>query len=133
MHCNKYILNKHCSEPRVPRLQAVEWAHLGFLKIAADKLGSYLRDELVMVGQVGAAVHAAVAAVARVQVGLERLGFRQLHHDCGGGDRIVRVGVCVRRRICRGDQSQQIKSFAGIYAFVLRALDFFLLTCHRFR
>lgn len=66
---------------------------MGFLKIAADKLGSYLRDELVMVGQVGAAVHAAVAAVARVQVGLERLGFRQLHHDCGGGDRIVRVGV----------------------------------------
>lgn len=66
---------------------------MGFLKIATDKLGSYLRDELVMVGQVGAAVHAAVAAVARVQVGLERLGFRQLHHDCGGGDRIVRVGV----------------------------------------
>lgn len=105
-----------------------EWAHLGFLKITADKLGSYLRDELVMVGQVGAAVHAAVAAVARVQVGLERLGFRQLHHDCGGGDRIVRV----QRRICRGDQSQQMKSVAGIYAFVLRALNF-LLMCHRIR
>lgn len=66
---------------------------MGVLKIAADKPGSYLRDELVMVGQVGAAVHAAVAAVARVQVGLERLGFGQLHHDCGGEDRIVRVGV----------------------------------------
>lgn len=46
-----------------------------------------------MVGQVGAAVHAAVAAVARVQVGLERLGFRQLHHDCREGDRVVCVGV----------------------------------------
>lgn len=81
---------------------------MGFLKIAADKLGSYLRDELVMVGQVGAAVHAAVAAVARVQVGLERLGFRQLHHDCGGGDRIVRVGVCsasdLQRRPITADQ-----------------------------
>lgn len=54
---------------------------VNLLKIVADKLGTYLRNELVMVGQVGAAVHTAVAAMARVQVGLERLGLCQLHHD----------------------------------------------------
>lgn len=54
---------------------------VNLLKIVTDKLGTYLRNELVMVGQVGAAVHTAVAAVARVQVGLERLGLCQLHHD----------------------------------------------------
>lgn len=54
---------------------------VNLLKIVADKLGAYLRNELVMVGQVGAAVHTAVAAMARVQVGLERLGLCQLHHD----------------------------------------------------
>ena len=41
---------------------------------------SYLGDEVVMVGQMGAAVHTAVATVARVQVRLERLGLCQLHH-----------------------------------------------------
>lgn len=39
-----------------------------------------LGDEVVMVGQMGAAVHTAVATVARVQVRLERLGLCQLHH-----------------------------------------------------
>lgn len=39
-----------------------------------------LRDKIIMVGQMGAAVHTAVAAVAGVQVSLERLGFCQLHH-----------------------------------------------------
>lgn len=34
-----------------------------------------------MVGQVSAAVHAAVATVAGVQVGLECFGLSQLHHD----------------------------------------------------
>lgn len=37
---------------------------------------THLGDKIVMVGQVGAAVHTAVAAVARVQVSLECLGFR---------------------------------------------------------
>lgn len=54
---------------------------VNLLKIVTDKLGTYLRNELVMVGQVGAAVHTAVAAMARVQVGLECLGLCQLHHD----------------------------------------------------
>lgn len=39
-----------------------------------------LGDKIVMVGQMGAAVHTAVTAVAGVQVGLERLGLCQLHH-----------------------------------------------------
>lgn len=40
-----------------------------------------------MVGQVGAAVHTAVATVARVQVGLERLGLCQFHHVWWGRGR----------------------------------------------
>lgn len=40
-----------------------------------------LGDQIIVVGQVSTAVNAAVAAVAGVQVGLERLGLRQLHHD----------------------------------------------------
>lgn len=39
-----------------------------------------LGDKIVMVGQMGAAVHAAVPTVAGVQVGLECLGLCQLHH-----------------------------------------------------
>ena len=39
-----------------------------------------LGDEIVMVGQMGAAVHTAVATVAGVQVRLERLGLCELHH-----------------------------------------------------
>lgn len=39
-----------------------------------------LGDKIVMVGQMGAAVHTAVATVARVQVSLERFGLCQLHH-----------------------------------------------------
>ena len=39
-----------------------------------------LGDEVVMVGQVCAAVDTAVATVAGVQVGLEGLGLGQLHH-----------------------------------------------------
>lgn len=43
---------------------------------ALERLG----DKIVMVGQMGAAVHTAVATVARVQVSLERFGLCQLHH-----------------------------------------------------
>lgn len=49
---------------------------VGSALAALERLG----DEIVMVGQVGAAVHAAVPTVAGVQVGLERLGLCQLHH-----------------------------------------------------
>lgn len=49
---------------------------VGSALAALERLG----DEIVMVGQMGAAVHTAVATVAGVQVSLERLGFCQLHH-----------------------------------------------------
>lgn len=49
---------------------------VGSALTALERLG----DEIVMVGQMGAAVHTAVATVAGVQVSLERLGLRQLHH-----------------------------------------------------
>lgn len=49
---------------------------IGSALAALERLG----DQIVMVGQVGAAVHATVTAVAGVQVGLERLRFGQLHH-----------------------------------------------------
>lgn len=45
-----------------------------------------------MVGQMGAAVHTAVATVAGVQVSLERLGLCQLHHVWGGSR--MAVGCC---------------------------------------
>jgi len=43
---------------------------------ALERLG----DKIVMVGQMGAAMHTAVTTVAGVQVSLECLGFCQLHH-----------------------------------------------------
>lgn len=49
---------------------------IGSALAALERLG----DQIVMVGQVGAAVHAAVTTMAGVQVGLERLRFSQLHH-----------------------------------------------------
>lgn len=49
---------------------------VGSALAALERLG----DKIVMVGQVGAAVHAAVATVAGVQVSLESLGLCQLHH-----------------------------------------------------
>lgn len=45
---------------------------VGSALTALERLG----DKIVMVGQVGTAVHTAVAAVAGVQVSLECLGFR---------------------------------------------------------
>lgn len=77
-----------------------------------------------MVGQVGAAVHAAVAAVARVQVGLERLGFRQLHHDCWGGGETGRyVLVCS----ATDSHSRPIRVDKLSLGLVLRALNFELM------
>lgn len=52
-----------------------------------------LGDKIVMVGQMGAAVHTAVTAVAGVQVGLECLGLCQLYHVCKQGSRMVFVVV----------------------------------------
>lgn len=49
---------------------------IGSALTSLERLG----DKIVMVGQVGAAVHAAVATVAGVQVSLESLGLCQLHH-----------------------------------------------------
>lgn len=40
----------------------------------------HLGDEVIMVSQVCTAVDTAVAAVAGVQVRLERFGFSQFHH-----------------------------------------------------
>lgn len=44
-----------------------------------------LGDELVMVGEVCAAVDAAVGAVTVGQIGLESLGLGHLHHVSGAG------------------------------------------------
>lgn len=44
-----------------------------------------LGDELVVVGEVSAAVDAAVGAVAAGQVSLKRLGLGHLHHVSGAG------------------------------------------------
>lgn len=41
---------------------------------------SFLRNEFIMIGQVGSAVNAAVGPVAGGQIGLESLGSCHLHH-----------------------------------------------------
>lgn len=49
-----------------------------------DRQHTDLGDKIVMIGQMGATVHTTVTAVAGVQIGLERLGFCQLHHVWAG-------------------------------------------------
>ncbi len=62
-------MKRHC-EPPETLTDNKEWQH------------THLGDKIVMVGQMGAAVHTAVATVAGVQVSLEGLGLCQLHHVC---------------------------------------------------
>lgn len=69
------------------------------LERRAAVAAGYLGDELVVVGQVGPAVDAAVGSVAARQVGLEGLGAR--HSDHGRGWRAVQKGAAGPGRLTR--------------------------------
>lgn len=63
----------------------------------ATVVAGYLRDELVVVGQVSSAVDAAVGSVAARQIRLEGLGAR--HSDHGRGWRAVQEGTASPGRL----------------------------------
>lgn len=73
---------KSCKQQPLLRRTTADVHHrveeVGSALAALERLG----DKIVMVGQMGAAVHTAVATVAGVQVCLECLGLCQLHHVC---------------------------------------------------
>lgn len=62
-----------------------------------------------MVGQVRTAMHAAVASVTIVQVGLKGFGFGQPHH-CGGGHKRERT----HRRVVKNQTVPTGRCWGGV-------------------